>query len=213
MNSPQLSPLPWFPVIQSGDDLLVPRTAATWFGGDNDPGDNGQTASGVPTRGHPTLLGCALPLAGYGLASLRGTPLPMMAFGLHHDGSPNPDGAWVEVSLLSTLNPQPSTLLLPVIDLGPATAHPYTVIDLTVAASSIHFAGGLHPSGASPSGYRLKLRRRSICRKVRCPSKRKERPAYDFSDQKRPGTSGCVLNLNLNPNLNLSPGRADRGED
>ena len=75
----------------------MPRAAATWFGGDDDPGDNGQTASGVLTRGHPSLLGCALPLAGYGLQSLRGTPLPMMAFGLHHDGLPNPDGAWVEV--------------------------------------------------------------------------------------------------------------------
>src|SRR5579859_6774040 len=93
LNS-QLSSLDWFPVIRSGDDLVVPRTAATWFGGDSDPGDNGETASGVPTKGHPALLGCALPLAGYGLQSLRGTPLPMMAFGLHRDGSPNPDGAW-----------------------------------------------------------------------------------------------------------------------
>src|SRR5437763_6041987 len=84
-----LSSLDWFPVVRNGDDLLVPRAAATWFGGDADPGDNGQTASGVPTKGNPTLLGCALPLAGYGLKSLRGAPLPMMAFGLHHDGSPN----------------------------------------------------------------------------------------------------------------------------
>ena len=148
-----LSSLDWFPVLRSGDDLLVPRTAATWFGGDNDPGDNGETASGVPTKGHPALLGCALPLAGYGLASLRGTPLPMMAFGLHHDGTPNHDGAWVEVSLLSTLSSQPSTLLLPVIDLGPAlrTRHG---IDLTVAAFK-HFAGNLS-QGVITVSYRLK---------------------------------------------------------
>jgi hypothetical protein len=149
-----LSSLDWFPVVRDGDDLLVPRAAATWFGGDSDPGDNGQTASGVPTRGHPALLGCALPLAGYGLASLRGTPLPMMAFGLHHDGSPNPDGAWVEVSLLSTLNPQLSTALtLPVIDLGPSlrTRHG---IDLTVAAFK-HFAGNLS-QGVITVSYRLK---------------------------------------------------------
>jgi hypothetical protein len=161
-----LCSLDWFPVIRSGDDLVVPRAAATWFGGDSDPGDNGETASGVPTKGHPALLGCALPLAGYGLQSLRGTPLPMMAFGLHHDGSPNSDGAWVEVSSLSivptapgtspqasNLNSQPSTLLLPVIDLGPAlrTRHG---IDLTVAAFK-HFAGDLS-QGVITVSYRLK---------------------------------------------------------
>ena len=42
----------------------MPQAAATWFGGDDDPEDNGQTASGVPTKGNPTLLGCALPLNG-----------------------------------------------------------------------------------------------------------------------------------------------------
>jgi hypothetical protein len=155
---PPLSSFPWFPVILSGDDLVVPRTAATWFGGDSDPGDNGQTACGVPTKGHPTLLGCALPLAGYGVQSLRGTPLPMMAFGLHHDGSPNPDGAWVEVSLLPTSNAQHPTsnvpsLTLPVIDLGPSlrTRHG---IDLTVAAFR-HFAGDLS-QGVITVSYRLK---------------------------------------------------------
>jgi hypothetical protein len=142
-----LSTLDWFPVVRHGDDLVVPRAAATWFGGDNDPEDNGQTASGVPTKGHPSLLGCALPLAGYGLKSLRGTPLPMMAFGLHHDGSPNPEGAWAEVTCgLLTLN-------LPVIDLGPSlrTRH---AIDLTVAAFK-HFVGDLS-QGVITVSYRLK---------------------------------------------------------
>jgi hypothetical protein len=157
---PPLSPFPWFPVIRDGDDLVVPRTAATWFGGDSDPGDNGQTACGFSTKGHPTLLGCALPLAGYGVQSLRGTPLPMMAFGLHHDGTPNPDGAWVEVSLLGdrpelpTPNSDlPAPLTLPVIDLGPSlrTRHG---IDLTVAAFR-HFAGGLS-RGVITVSYRLK---------------------------------------------------------
>jgi hypothetical protein len=136
----------WFPVVRSGDDLLVPHAAATWFGGDHDPDDNGQTASGVPTKGRPALLGCALPLAGYGLKSLRGTPLPMMAFGLHRDGSPNPEGAWVEVTC------GVRTLKLPVIDLGPSlrTRH---AIDLTVAAFK-HFVGDLS-QGVIHVSYRL----------------------------------------------------------
>ena len=175
-----LSALPWFPVIRNGDDLVVSRAAATWFGGDSDPGDNGQTASGVPTKGNPSLLGCALPLAGYGLQSLHGTPLPMMAFGLHHNGSPNPDGAWVEVTMLGdgrseiadrpepfrqADGPEPveglpssnselrAALLLPVIDLGPSlrTRHG---IDLTVAAFK-HFAGDLS-QGVITVSYRLK---------------------------------------------------------
>ena len=154
-----LSTLDWFPVIRSGDDLVVPRAAATWFGGDSDPEDNGETASGVNTRHNPGLLGCALPLAGHGVKSLNGTPLPMMAFGLHHDGSPNPEGAWVEVvALLPTSNIQHPTsniqsLTLPVIDLGPSlrTRHG---IDLTVAAFK-HFAGNLS-RGVITVSYRLK---------------------------------------------------------
>jgi hypothetical protein len=142
-----ISSLDWFPVVRCGDDLVAPRSAATWFGGDHDPDDNGQTASGVPTKGNPTLLGCALPLAGYGLKSLAGTPLPMMAFGLHHDGASNPSGAWVEVTY------DARTLTLPVIDLGPSlrTRHG---IDLTVAAFK-HFAGNLS-QGVIMVSYRLK---------------------------------------------------------
>lgn len=172
-----LSTLDWFPVIRSGDDLIITNAHATWFGGDSDPEDNGETASGVNTRHNPGLLGCALPLAGHGVKSLNGTPLPMMAFGLHHDGSPNPDGAWVEVSLLGDRRsevgdrPEPlgpelvaeglptpifdlrAALLLPVIDLGPAlrTRHG---IDLTVAAFK-HFAGDLS-RGVITVSYRLK---------------------------------------------------------
>jgi len=122
-----ISSLDWLPVIVQGDDLVTPITYATWFGGDHDPEDNGETASGVRTKGNPSLLGCSIPMDGYGIKSLRGSPLPRMPFGLHHDGSENPNGAWVEVTcgLL--------TLRLPVIDLGPSlrTRHG---LDLTVAA-------------------------------------------------------------------------------
>ena len=57
-----------------GDDLVVRNVRATWFGGAHDPDDNGQTASGVSTRLHPDLLGCALPMNGFRLT--RGSPLP-----------------------------------------------------------------------------------------------------------------------------------------
>ena len=51
-----------FRVLVENGDLIVQETTATWFGGDRDPLDNGETASGVLTRGHPDLLGCALPV-------------------------------------------------------------------------------------------------------------------------------------------------------
>ena len=51
-----------FSVRVDGDDLVVDNTTATWFGGDNDPLDNGETASGVMTKGNPHVLGCALPV-------------------------------------------------------------------------------------------------------------------------------------------------------
>lgn len=51
-----------FTVRVDGDDLVCDSTTATWFGGDDDELDNGQTASGIPTAGNPDLLGCALPV-------------------------------------------------------------------------------------------------------------------------------------------------------
>lgn len=45
-----------------GEDLVIREATATWFGGDNDPDDNGDTASGVKTKGNPTIMGCALPV-------------------------------------------------------------------------------------------------------------------------------------------------------
>lgn len=145
---PNISKLDWFPVYVDGDDLVSPIVHATWFGGDADPEDNGQTASGVPTKGNPSLLGCALPLAGHGIKSLRGTPLPMMAFGLHHDGSKNPEGAWIEFTS-GTL-----TLLLPCIDLGPSLSTRHGV-DLTVAAFK-RFTGGSLSAGVITGSLRLK---------------------------------------------------------
>src|SRR5262245_4363779 len=37
----------------SGDDIVVRNVKATWFGGADDPEDNGETASGISTRANP----------------------------------------------------------------------------------------------------------------------------------------------------------------
>jgi hypothetical protein len=54
----------WSPVVD-GDDLVIGSfdapVLASWFGGPNDPGDNGQTASGVDNS-EMGVLGCALPM-------------------------------------------------------------------------------------------------------------------------------------------------------
>lgn len=54
-----------FRVEIDGDDLVVENATATWFGGNNDPHDNGLTASGIPTRNNPHVMGCALPVCWY----------------------------------------------------------------------------------------------------------------------------------------------------
>jgi len=51
-----------FTATVEGDDIVVRNTTATWFGGDIDPLDNGETASGIPTKGYPNIMGCALPV-------------------------------------------------------------------------------------------------------------------------------------------------------
>ena len=98
-----------------GDDIVVRGGQATWFGGANDPDDDGETASGVNTKKRPSIQGCALPL-NYGPCA--GSPIPKV-----------PWGTKVEVTHLAT----GAKITVPVIDLGPArdTGH---AIDLTVAA-------------------------------------------------------------------------------
>lgn len=98
-----------------GDDIVVRGGQATWFGGANDPEDNGETASGISTKKRPSILACALPL-NYGPCA--GSPIPKV-----------PWGTKVEVTHLAT----GQKITVPVIDLGPSpgTGH---AIDLTVAA-------------------------------------------------------------------------------
>jgi hypothetical protein len=118
--------------------LMVDNVIATWFGGDADPQDKGKTACGYPTKGHPDLLGCSLPLdLDDEERATNGSPIPRLPFGLHSDGSPNPDGATVIVWPFG--RPELALDPLPLIDDGPglkATSDPRSphAIDLTVAA-------------------------------------------------------------------------------
>lgn len=91
---------------------------ATWFGGDDDPEDEGETASGYPTKGHPNLLGCSLPMEFCNVVpSTRGAPFPRMPWGITSNGTDNPDGCHVMVWPM--VDPA-ETLVVPLIDIGPA---------------------------------------------------------------------------------------------
>lgn len=124
-----MSPKFPFEVKVDGDDLVC-TGIATAFGGAFDPMDDGNTASGINTKRNPLVMGCALPMDGYGVKSLVGSPFPKMEFGLHPHFTPNPAGAHVVLELDGGRVIGP----IPVIDLGPSggTGH---AIDLTVAVA------------------------------------------------------------------------------
>lgn len=120
-----------------GNDIVVKGAKTTAFGGESDASDSGETASGFPTRGHPNLLGCAVPFAYTGdvqssIDALGGSPIPKMPYGIFSNGEINPNGAHVVVSDPATNR----TIQVPVIDRGPAknSADPRP-LDLTVAAA------------------------------------------------------------------------------
>jgi hypothetical protein len=77
----------WPFVVKFSGTLLVDNVMATWFGGDADPQDKGQTACGYPTKGHPDLLGCSLPMDLGTERPTEGSPIPRLPFGLHSDGT------------------------------------------------------------------------------------------------------------------------------
>ena len=140
-----------FSVLVAGDDLVVESTTATWFGGSDDPLDKGETACGYPTKGHPDLLACSLPMnyKGPDVATrrkLEGSPLPMMPYGLKRDGSVRPGGT----NVIVTHNGK--SLTLPVIDLGPAK-WAGDGIDLTQAA--FKWFGVSLKVGVMPVSYRV----------------------------------------------------------
>ena len=112
---------PWTAHVD-GIDIIVTNVRGTCFGGDSDPEDSGATASGISTRNNPTLKACALPMCYDGRnAALR------KALG----GSPIPKMPWMtKVEIMAN----GKTLIVPVIDLGPAK-RTGNAIDLTIAAA------------------------------------------------------------------------------
>jgi len=114
---------PWHAWID-GDDIVVLNARATAFGGQYDPQDNGETASGLSTKMNPSFIGCALPMIYTGtgkalLAALGGSPIPRI-----------PWRSMVQVTEVST----GKQIIAKVIDLGPAK-RTGNAIDLTVAAA------------------------------------------------------------------------------
>ena len=120
------------PVVE-GNDIVVRGAVATWFGGADDPEDNGETASGVSTKKRPQIEGCALPMD---FGPCKGSPIPRV-----------PWGTKVEISHVAS----GKKITVPVIDLGPArgTGH---AIDLTPAAFA-HF--GARTQGVVIVDYRI----------------------------------------------------------
>lgn len=118
----------WVAYVE-GNDILVLNCTATAFGGDNDTGDDGETASGYNTKGHPDLIACSLPFRIDSLKSLAGSPIPKMPYGLFSNGNDNPRGAHVDITFL---NSGKTVSNVPVVDCGPSKTA-LGQIDLTVA--------------------------------------------------------------------------------
>ena len=97
---------PWTAEIV-GDDLVIRGQHATWFGGSDDPLDDGQTASGISTKSNPNYLGCALPMD-YGPTEKHnpcaGSPLPRLPWGTNVEFT-NPDNGIIEVGKLIDIGP------------------------------------------------------------------------------------------------------------
>lgn len=97
---------------------------ATWFGGDDDDEDSGETASGIITKGNPGCLGCALPVPT--CPATHGSPLPRLPYLKTlvevFTFVPGDGGQVID-----------KKITVPLIDVGPAldTNH---AIDLTIAA-------------------------------------------------------------------------------
>ncbi len=100
---------PWVAYIQ-GADVIIGPGRCTWFGGGDDPGDNGETMSGVDNRG-AGVPGVALPVAWW-VKSTAGSPLCPVRFGARKPRIPW--GTLVEVSWRGI------KVVAPLIDNGPS---------------------------------------------------------------------------------------------
>lgn len=116
-----------FTATLEGGDIVVRGKMTTWFGGNNDNMDSGLTASGLSTKGHPDLMGCALPMQIGSRGKIEfepthGSPLPKFPY----------ETTIVKVWSAATNK----VIMVPVIDLGPAkwACEKGQAIDLTQAA-------------------------------------------------------------------------------
>ena len=123
-----------FTAYVDGDDIVVRNARTTWFGGPNDSEDSGATASGLNTRRHPDIKGCALPMS---FGPCDGSPLPRLPWG----------------TLVEIMHPASGkTLTVPVVDLGPSK-RTGNALDLTEAAFRVFASSGL---GRIVTHYRIK---------------------------------------------------------
>lgn len=127
-----------FTARRDGHDIVVEDVIATWFGGANDPEDNGETASGISTAKHPEIQGCALPMdLGPKLPSTQGSPIPRVPW-------------WTQVEVVSRWTGR--KIVVPVIDVGPSRASGHA-LDLTQAAFTA--LGGSLTTGRIRVDYRI----------------------------------------------------------
>jgi hypothetical protein len=124
-----------------GDDIVVRKVYTTWFGGDNDPMDNGLTWSGVKTKGNPNCEGCALPLRDL-TPRLKGSPIPVL-----------PAKTMVRVYCWAT----GKSVTVPLIDIGPAkiASHPNEPHGLDLTQKSFKDLGLSLGRGLGLVDYRI----------------------------------------------------------
>lgn len=105
-----------FSIRKDGEDLVCDSGMCTFFGGtaEQDPEDNGETASGVSTRKNPDVMGCALPVV-----PMHSTP-----------DSPLPRIPW-HTKVMVTAGDK--SIIVPLLDNGPSKSCGHA-IDLTRAA-------------------------------------------------------------------------------
>jgi len=119
-----------FVLETDGEDLVVRNVKTTWFGGDTDPDDSGETASGKRTKGNPDIMGCALPmdLSIAALANQRPRNYPPTS------GSGLPKIPWFTKLIVSNED-ESITQEIELIDIGPNKgAGSVAGFDLTPAA-------------------------------------------------------------------------------
>jgi len=131
---------PWTASVE-GDDIVVRGVHATWFGGSNDPEDDGTTASGISTKANPAFNGCALPvdLGRPHNNPCHGSPLPHIPF-------------FTKVQVTNTENGEVGECTF--IDLGPS-APPVATAAIDLMQSFFVALGGDLERGTMQVEYRI----------------------------------------------------------